>query len=130
MRRENFRGFFKRRPSLRPVRERCTLRDVDVRRHVFQVKNPRPLAAVGQVDADIVDVVDHRLDFIRPFDQDHGLRVAEVVEAEPLEFGERLDPIGVDVIDVESAAILVDDDEGRACDVFAVLGPRSRRRFL
>ena len=83
-----------------------------------------------QVDADGVDVTNGGVNFVRPFDQDDRLRIAKIVESEPLEFGDRIDAIGINVIDVKPAGVLIDDDEGRTVDSSAVLGACAGRNAL
>src|SRR4030042_4702981 len=65
----------------------------DIGRHILDADGPRPRASVGQVNTDIADIMNSRLDFICPFDQNDGLGIAEIVEAEHLEISDRRQPV-------------------------------------
>ncbi len=93
-------------------------------RDVPEADDPLVRPGVGQIDANGVYPSKSSLDFIRPFDQNDGFGIAEIVEAQPLEIGDGVEPVRVDMIEVEPARILVDQDEGRAGHVLPIRGPR------
>ncbi len=73
-------------------------------------------AGVGKDYFHIICEAESGFNFIGPFYEDNGVPGAEVVEADGFEIGGRIEAVGVDVVNVESAVILVDEDEGRAGD--------------
>ena len=91
-------------------------------RQALDADSPGVLPSVGQLDANELNRTYGRLDFICPLDQHNGLRIAEIIEAEHLKLGDGVETIGVYMIDVESAHVLIDDDECRAGDASKVLG--------
>src|SRR6185369_1700692 len=56
------------------------------------------------------------VELFAPLDEDDGVLVPEVVEAEGLELRDIVQPVEVDVVDLRVAAVFVDQGEGGAGD--------------
>jgi hypothetical protein len=97
----------------------------DVLRRIFDVYYTFGPAGVLELYPDIIQSFQSRLDFIGPFDQNHGLRITKIVEAQHLEVGYGIQAVRINMIDVQPTAVFIDYNERRAVNLFLVLCARS-----
>ncbi len=95
---------------------------IDVFGRVLDAYPSYGLAGMIKLDADAVDTLQGRFDFIGPLDENHRPSVAIVVETQHLELGDRTQPISVYVTNIQLARIFINYYKSGAVDVRQVFG--------
>ncbi len=99
------------------IRSRCI---IDILGCIFDVYCSFGFAGVLKLYPNVIHSSQNRFNLIGPLNQNHRLRITEIVEAQHLKLRYGIKPIGIDMVNIQPARILIDYNKCRAIDVFLV----------
>ena len=79
-------------------------------------------ASVEEFYSNAVCSLQGRFDLVGPLDEDDGLRMAKIIEAQHFKLGDRIQSIGINMVNMKPAGVLVDQDKARTANLSAVFG--------